>query len=166
MEEPSRDTADNRREKTVLRKKNALTQYMDLVREIEEVEQRIRKTERELQKIIDEGEVTDMVRGGEGGIQHFTITGFPQRDYAKKRTLLNTRKSILHALKSEIEQSINDVQVFIAGLDNSHDRRIVTMRVIDKMSWRQIAQNIGGGNTADSVRMAYNRILEREDVNG
>lgn len=145
------------------KRKNALSQYADLVREIEEVEQRIKKTERDLQRIMDEGEVTDMVKGGEGGIQHFTITGFPQRDYAKTKTLLSTRRSILHALHSEIEQSINDVQIFINNLDNSHDRRIVTMRVIDKMSWRQIAQNIGGGNTADSVRMAYNRILERDD---
>lgn len=149
-----------------MKKKNALSQYADLVREIEEVEQRIKKTERDLQRIMEEGEVTDMVKGGEGGIQHFTITGFPQRDYARMRSLLSTRKSILHSLRSEIEQSINDVQVFINDLDNSHDRRIVTMRVIDKMSWRQIAQNIGGGNTADSVRMAYNRILEREDANG
>ena len=163
MEEQTRNAAYDCWEKTVLKRKNALSQYNDLVREIEEVEQRISKTERDLQRIIDEGEVTDMVRGGEGGIQHYTITGFPNRDYVKMTTLLNTRKSILHALKSEIEQSINDVQVFIASLDNSHDRRIVTMRVIDKMSWKQIARNIGGGNTADSVRMAFNRILERED---
>ena len=163
MEEQTGNTTYGCWEKMVLKKKNALSQYNDLIREIEEVEQRISKTERDLQRIIDEGEVTDMVRGGEGGIQHFTITGFPNRDYVKMTTLLNTRKSILHALKSEIEQSINDVQVFIASLDNSHDRRIVTMRVIDKMSWKQIARNIGGGNTADSVRMAFNRILERED---
>ena len=143
MEEQTRNAAYDCWEKTVLKRKNALSQYNDLVREIEEVEQRISKTERDL--------------------QHYTITGFPNRDYVKMTTLLNTRKSILHALKSEIEQSINDVQVFIAGLDNSHDRRIVTMRVIDKMSWKQIARNIGGGNTADSVRMAFNRILERED---
>ena len=166
MEKQTRNTANCRREKTVLRKKNALSQYTDLMREIEEVEQRIQKTERDLQRLMDEGEVTDMVKGGEGGIQHYTITGFPQRDYGRMKILLSTRKSILHSLRSEIEQSINDVQVFINGLENSHDRRIVTMRVIDKMSWRQIAQNIGGGNTADSVRMAYNRILEREDANG
>ncbi len=166
MEEQTRNTADYRGEKTVLKKKNALSQYADLMREIEEVEQRIQKTEKDLQRLIDEGEVTDMVKGGEGGIQHYTITGFPQRDYGRMKILLSTRKSILHSLRSEIEQSINDVQVFINGLDNSHDRRIVTMRVIDKMSWRQIAQNVGGGNTADSVRMAYNRILEREDVDG
>ncbi len=45
-----------------MRKKNALSQYADLVREIEEVEQRIKKTEKDLQKLIDEGEVTDMVK--------------------------------------------------------------------------------------------------------
>ena len=163
MEESAGNAAYNRWEKTVLRKKNALTQYMDLVREIEEVEQRIQKTERDLRKIVEEGEVTDMVRGGEGGIQHFTITGFPQRDYAKKRMLLNTRKSILHALKSEIEQSINDVQEFINGIEDSHVRRIVTMRFIDGMKWRQIARNVGGGNTEDSVRKTVERFLERED---
>ncbi len=163
MEEQAGNTAYDCWEKTVLKKKNALTQYMDLVREIEEVEQRIQKTERDLRKIVEEGEVTDMVRGGEGGIQHFTITGFPQRDYAKKRMLLNTRKSILHALKSEIEQSINDVQEFINGIEDSHVRRIVTMRFIDGMKWRQIARNVGGGNTEDSVRKTVERFLERED---
>lgn len=163
MEEPARNAANNCGEKTILKKKNALSQYNDLVREIEEVEQRIKKTERDLQRIMDEGEVTDMVKGGEGGIQHFTITGFPNRDYAKQRTLLNTRKSILHALKSEIEQSINDVQEFINGIEDSHLRRIVTMRYVDGMKWKQIAQNIGGGNTEDSVRKTVERFLEKEE---
>lgn len=145
-------------------RKNVLTQYTDLLREVDEVERRIHKTEAELRKIIDEGEVTDVVRGGEGGIQHYTITGFPQRDYNRMRILLNTRKSILHSLKSEIEQSINDVQEFINGIENSHDRRIVTMRVIDRMSWRQIAINMGGNNTEEGVRQTYHRLIERSEA--
>ena len=107
--------------------------------------------------------MTDVVRGGEGGIQHYTITGFPQRDYNRMRILLNTRKSILHSLKSEIEQSINEVQEFIAHIEDSRDRRIVTMRVIDRMSWRQIAVNLGGPNTEDAARKAFDRILQREN---
>ena len=145
-------------------RKNVLTQYTDLLREVDEVERRIHKTEAELRKIIDEGEVTDVVRGGEGGIQHYTITGFPQRDYNRMRILLNTRKSILHSLKSEIEQSINDVQEFINSIENSHDRRIVTMRVIDRMSWRQIAINMGGNNTEEGVRQTYHRLIERSEA--
>ena len=146
--------------------KNVLAQYDDLIREMKEVEQRIQNVKAEIRKIEAEGEVTDMVAGGYGGIQHFTITGFPQRDYAKKRTLLNTRKSILHALRSEIEQSTNDVLEFINSIDDSHVRRIVTMRFVDGMKWRQIALNIGGGNTEDSVRKTVERFLEREDRDG
>lgn len=148
------------------KKKNALSQYIDLVREIEEVEQRIQKTERDLRRIMEEGEVTDMVKGGEGGIQHFTITGFPQRDYARMKRLLSTRRSILHALKAESEQSVNDVLVFINGIEDAHIRRIVTMRYVDGLKWRQIAKNVGGGNTEDSVRKTVERFLEKEDANG
>jgi hypothetical protein len=148
------------------KKKNALSQYIDLVREIEEVEQRIQKTEKDLRKIMEEGEVTDMVKGGEGGIQHFTITGFPQRDYARMKGLLSTRKSILHSLRAESEQSVNDVLVFINGIEDAHIRRIVTMRYVDGLKWRQIAKNVGGGNTEDSVRKTVERFLEKEDNNG
>lgn len=142
-------------------KKNVLAQYADLVREIIEVEQRIKKTEADLERLVNEGEVTDTVKGGEGGIQHYTITGFPSRDYNRMKTLLNTRKATLHSLKSEIEQSINDVQEFINSIENSRDRRIVTMRVMDRLSWRQIARNMGGGNTEEGVRQTYHRILEK-----
>lgn len=141
--------------------KNILTQYVDLVREINEVEARIQKTETELQKLIAEGEVTDVVSGGEGGIQHFTITGFPQRDYARKKTLLNTRKSILHSLKAEVEQSANDVYEYITTIEDSHIRRIVVMRIIDGMTWRQIAAQCGGSNTEDSVRKCFERFVDR-----
>ena len=163
MEEQSRKSASSRREQTVLRK-NVLAQYVDLVQELKEVEHRIEDTKDKMRKLEEEGEVTDTVKGGEGGIQHYTITGFPQRDYNRMRILLNTRKSILHSLKSEIEQSINDVQEFINGIENSHDRRIVTMRVIDRMSWRQIAINMGGNNTEEGVRQTYHRLIERSEA--
>ena len=106
-----------------------------------------------------------MVKGGEGGIQHYTITGFPQRDYARMRSLLSTRKSILHSLRAESEQSVNDVLVFINGIEDAHIRRIVTMRYVDGLKWRQIAKNVGGGNTEDSVRKIVERFLEKEDNN-
>lgn len=142
-------------------KKNVLAQYVDLVQEIKDVERRIADAERKLRRLEEEGEVTDTVKGGEGGIQHFTITGFPSRDYSRTKTLLQTRKSTLYSLQSEIEQSINEVQEFINGIENSHDRRIVTMRVIDGMQFKQIAKRMGGGNTEDGVRQAYFRILKR-----
>lgn len=162
MEEQSRKSAASRREKTVLRK-NVLAQYVDLVQELKEVEHRIEDTKDKMRRLEEEGEVTDTVKGGEGGIQHYTITGFPSRDYSRMKTLLLTRQAIQNSLKSEIEQSINEVQEFIAHIEDSRDRRIVTMRVIDRMSWRQIARNLGGPNTEDAARMAFERILKREN---
>ena len=144
-------------------RKNVLAQYVDLVQELKDVENRIEDTKGKLRKLEEEGEVTDTVKGGEGGIQHYTITGFPSRDYSRTKTLLLTRQAIQNSLKSEIEQSINEVQEFIAHIEDSRDRRIVTMRVIDRMSWRQIAKNLGGPNTEDAARMAFERILKREN---
>lgn len=161
MEEQTGDTTGCSRETTVLRK-NVLAQYVDLVQEAEEVKRRIEDAERTMKRLLEEGEVTDTVKGGDGGIQHFTITGFPSRDYSRTRTLLLTRQATLNSLKSEIEQSINDVLVFINSIEDSHDRRIVTMRVIDGMSWKQVARQMGGGNTEDGVRQAYKRILNRK----
>lgn len=143
-------------------KKNVLAQYVDLVQEVKEVEARIADTEKRLKRIEEEGAVSDTVSGGYGGTQHFTITGFPDRDYSRTKTLLNTRKATLHSLKSEIEQSVNEVQEFINSIENSHDRRIVTMRVIDGLSYKQIAKKMGGGNTEEGVRVAYFRIVNKK----
>lgn len=140
-----------------------MAQYMDLVQEIKDVQHRIEDIEGKLKRLESEGVVTDTVKGGEGGIQHFTITGFPSRDYSRMKTLLLTRQATLNSLKSEIEQSINEVQEFINNIDDSRDRRIVTMRVIDRMSWKQIAINLGGPNTEDAARKAFDRILMREN---
>ena len=143
--------------------KNILAQYDDLLRETKEVEQRLDNVKAEIRRIEDEGEVTDMVAGGYGGIQHFTITGFPVPEYKRKKAILRHREIVLNGLKNEIEATINDVQVFINGIEDSHIRRIVSMRYIDGLTWRQIAVRIGGGNSEDAVRKTVERFLRQEN---
>ena len=143
--------------------KNILAQYDDLLRETKEVEQRLDNVKAEIRRIEDEGEVTDMVAGGYGGIQHFTITGFPVPEYKRKKAILRHREIVLNGLKNEIEATINDVQVFINGIEDSHIRRIVSMRYIDGLTWRQIAIRIGGGNSEDAVRKTVERFLRQEN---
>ena len=138
--------------------KNVLAQYDDLIREMKEVEQRIQNVKAEIRKIEAEGEVTDMVAGGYGGIQHFTIRGFPVPEYTRKKAMLRHREIVLNGLKNE-----DDVQVFINGIEDSHIRRIVSMRYIDGMTWRQIATRIGGGNSEDAVRKTVERFLRQEN---
>ena len=77
-----------------------------------------------------------------------------------KKSLLESRKEILKSLELEILRQLSDVEEFINSLSDSHIRRIVTLRVVNNLSWNEVADKIGGGNTEDSVRMMYNRCFK------
>ena len=146
--------------------KHILDQYSDLRKEIEEVQEKIDKLNVEIPKIekriheIENGEkVKDKVRGGDGGNQSFNIEGIPIKEYSKKLLLIQ-RKTTLELLKLEIEQKQNDVEEYIASIDDSRMRRIVSMRFIDNLSWNEVADRIGGGNTEGSVKMAFQRFMK------
>ena len=135
--------------------KNILVQYMDIKREITDLEDRICKIQRQIEKIDEEGCVKDKVMGGEGGLQPFNIEGFPIPEYSRKRTLLMTRKNRLEILENDLLSTINEVDEFISTISDSQIRQIVRYRVLDELSWRQIAQKIGGGNTEDSTKKIF-----------
>lgn len=154
--------------------KEILTQYSDLLKEKEEVrnkiaylEDRIPKLEEKIKKIEDGEVVKDKVRGGLGGIQSFTVEGVPTEEYQKKRTellskklMLNQRKSILEILEFEITEKISDVEEFISSIDDSRMRRIINLKFIENLTWLQVANRIGGGNTESSIKMSFHRFME------
>lgn len=154
--------------------KEILIQYADLQEEVKEIRDKIDKLdseiikiERELESIVDEGTVRDNVKGGVGGLQNFNIEGFPYPEYDKKRSQLLTKKIFLNQQKStlavfeyDLLNKTNEVQDFIVSIDDSRMRRIITARFIDRMSWNKVADRIGGGNTEDSVRMAFERFMK------
>jgi len=52
--------------------------------EIKELQESKERTERNFKKFLDGNlTVSDMVKGGNGGIQHFKIEGFPIVEYEK-----------------------------------------------------------------------------------
>lgn len=141
--------------------KNILVQYMDIKREITDLEDRICKIQLQIEKIDEEGCVKDKVMGGEGGLQPFNIEGFPIPEYSRKRTLLMTRKNRLEILENDLLSTINEVDEFISTISDSQIRQIVRYRVLDELSWRQIAQKIGGGNTEDSTKKIFYRYFDK-----
>lgn len=163
MEEQARIDTSHSGKETVLMTKDVLAQYEDMLLEIKELEQRIVRLRSEVRKIEQEGEVTDMVSGGYGGIQHFTIQGFPEPEHNRKKSILRNREIALVQLKLQVEEQINEIQLYINSIDDSHTRRILSMRYIDGLPWKQVAQNIGGGNTDDAVRKAADRFLEQKN---
>lgn len=140
--------------------KEILIQYSDLQEEVKEVRERIEKTEKQISRLEEDGNVIDSVCGGNGGIQHFKIEGFPYPEYSRKKTLLYARKATLASLEMELLETLNQVEEFIASVDDSRMRRIITLRFIDNLSWNKVADRIGGNNTEDSVKKAFYRFMD------
>ena len=141
--------------------KEVLVQYADLQQECKEVREKIEKLEKQIDRIEKDGNVIDKVRGGEGGLQSFKIEGFPYPEYNRKKTLLYARKATLVELEMELLETLNQVEEFIASIKDSHIRRIISLRIVDNLSWNKVADRIGGGNTEGSVKMAFQRFMEK-----
>lgn len=156
--------------------KEILAQYSDLQEEIREIRKKIEKLEERIPKIqkrineIEKGEtVKDKVYGGAGGMQGYNVEGVPIKEYTERKTdllskklLLNTRKSTLELLEFDLLQKTNEVEEFIASIDDSRMRRIINLRFIENLSWNRVADHIGGGNTEGSIKMAFQRFMEKE----
>lgn len=140
--------------------KEILVQYTDLQQECKEVREKIDKLEKQIDKIEREGEVIDKVTGGLGGYQSFKIEGFPYPQYSRKKILLCERKTTLIELEMELLETLNRVEEFIASVKDSHVRRIINLRVVEGLSWNDVAR-IMGGNTEDSVRKAFERFMDK-----
>ena len=78
-----------------------------------------------------------------------------------KKALLGQRKSTLELIQLDLVRQVKDVEMFVASLDDAYIRRIINFRFVQRMSWTAVAMKIGGDNTADSVRMAFTRFMEK-----
>lgn len=155
--------------------KDDLMQYSSMQNEVREIQDKINrlngiiaKLEDRLSKIEEGGVVRDKVRGGLGGEQTYIIEGFPMEEYRSvrnnlltKKLILNGRKSTLDALELDLMQKTNEVEEFIAGITDSRIRRIINLRFIEGLSWVDVAVLMGGGNNEDSVRMMFNRYMDK-----
>lgn len=142
--------------------KEILIQYSDLQQEIIELQDRKKVLEKQFKTFLDCGTVTDMVTGGNGGIQHFKIEGFPIVAYEKARNSLQRNIQRIEDKYTELLELQNDVEEYIESIEDSRMRRIIRMRFIDKLTWNQVAHRVGGGNTEDSVKKAFYRFIDKK----
>ena len=69
-------------------------------------------------------------------------------------------RAIIEGLLIELQMKRKRIYDFISGLDDSFMRQVIMYRCLSLCTWEEVAAYIGGGNTADSIRMAYNRFLK------
>lgn len=67
------------------------------------------------------------------------------------------QEQILAARQAEYDK----LSQYIQSIEDSRMRQIMIYRHIDGLTWPQVASKIGGGNTANGVRMSHERFLQK-----
>ena len=63
------------------------------------------------------------------------------------------------AKRDEIQRLRDEAVEYIYGIPDSLTRQIIYYRCVSLMSWRKVAYEVGGYNTAESVRQIYSRFM-------
>lgn len=133
--------------------KDQLRQLRHLKREIELLQDQIINLESEI--------VTDKVRGSDPEHPYteksFYITGFAHEEHSRKMKRLKER---LQRRLDDLMDLVVEINEFVEEIDDSLLRQIIILRHVNGLTWRQVAREIGGGNTADSVRKMHDRHFE------
>lgn len=101
----------------------------------------------------------------ESEIQPQRITGMPFGGGMSDRTAskvinISNMEQIISGIMANIQIQRERIMTYIITIEDSFTRQILLNRHINLMSWCQVAESIGGNNTADSVRMAHKRFIE------
>lgn len=149
--------------------KNILEQYLELKEEIRDLQDRIDRDERRLEKIRKEGVVSDTVKGtrSDGTFGPIKITGYPIPEHNQVKNMIKKRVAKLHILEDDLQNAINEVDEFIGKVPKSDLRMIFRFRYLDDMTWAAVAMNMNDRfpkrrikYTEDSCRMRHDRYLE------
>jgi hypothetical protein len=79
------------------------------------------------------------------------------------------KKAELEAQIKAYEKEEDMITGWIDAIDDLQVNLIFSLRFKERMSWNEVADNVGGNNTENSVRMMVNRYLEKgakEDERG
>ncbi len=124
-----------------------LDEYYLLGTSIKELDEKIKRLEAQL---CASPRLDKIGTSGSSG-RNSTEEKYIQIIYEKKK--LQTKREELEALKLSIEK-------YIESIDDVLIRQIAKKRVFEKKRFKQIARELGGNNTEDSVKkMYYHRVI-------
>lgn len=153
--------------------KDILIQYCELREEIKDLRERIDRDELRLQRIEEEGVVSDTVTGtrADGTIGSIKITGFPIPEYSTVKAMLKKRIVKLQIMEDELHEAVNAVDDFINAIPKSDLRQMFRFYYIDDMTWRRVATNMNKrfpnrriSYTEESCRKRHDRFLEKNEI--
>ena len=114
------------------------------------------REKRELEKMLLEIPDITAVRYDRIGVSNSGISS-PVQKIAEQREKI---RELISMKLAEISVAEREILEYIFSINDSQIRRIMRLRHIELKSWLQVANAIGGNNTADSVRKMHDRFLQ------
>ena len=151
--------------------KNILEQYIELKEEIQDLHDRIDRDQRRLNRIDEEGLVSETVKGTrkDGTLGPIKITGYPIPEYNQVKNMIKKRVAKLHILEDELQETVNAVDEFIVRIPKSDLRMIFRLRYLDDKTWAAVAINMNYHfpkrkikYTEDNCRIRHDRYLKEK----
>lgn len=96
------------------------------------------------------------------GISGMTETGIKDRT-GETAVEIEELRNILADKQYKALMERNKLEQYIASVDDSYMRQILTLRFVDGNSWKKVAMEMGGNNTADGIRKACRRFIANEN---
>jgi hypothetical protein len=92
------------------------------------------------------------------------ITGMPHMTGVSRKSesmaiLIAEQRQLVELKTEQLIIEYNRLNRYIASIEDSQMRLIMSYRFVNGLPWNQVAANIGGNNTADSVKKACYRFL-------
>lgn len=148
-----------------------LAQYCEIRQEVKDLRYRIDQTQRRLEKIKEEGVVSDTVTGTrkDGTIGPIKITGFPDPEYDAVKGMLKKRAAKLEILEDNLLEALNLVDDYISQMPSSKLRQIFRLYYEDDLTWQKVANEMNRrfpkkriSYTGDSCRKLHDRYLRKK----
>ena len=114
------------------------------------------REKRELEKMLLEIPDITAVRYDSIGVSNSGISS-PVQKIAEQREKI---RELISMKLAEISIAEREIFEYIFSINDSQIRRIMRLRHIELKSWLQVANAIGGNNTADIVRKMHDRFLQ------
>lgn len=144
--------------------RESLERYGRLIEEAEELKAEIETLEWECRAL----ETSDTVTGSMVGYPYtrrvYSITGTPGESRGEQVALADAIGEKRAALAEKAKGLRRERRRLTAAIKREPDARmqkILLCRYREGLSWNATADAVGGGNSAESVRMAASRYLER-----
>ena len=128
--------------------KRELSQLYYLSREVEQDRKRLEELE----------------AAAQGSTQQ--ITGMPRvanlsDKVGKYAAEIADLRSVIEHKVQRCWRELKSLNRYIASVEDSQMRQILTLRYINHMTWQQVASAMGNYNTADNLRMQHNKFLSK-----